>query len=69
MIVIVPVHKVSASSSNITYLNLFIWIQDMVTSIKTMTVMFADVAGSTTLYEKLGDEQANRIIYDVILMM
>lgn len=41
----------------------------MVTSIKTITVMFADVAGSTTLYEKLGDEQANRIINDVIFMM
>ena len=41
----------------------------MSTSIETMTVMFADVAGSTTLYEKLGDEQANRIVDDVILIM
>jgi class 3 adenylate cyclase len=31
--------------------------------------MFADVAGSTALYEKLDDEQANRIIDDVITMM
>ena len=33
------------------------------------TIMFADVAGSTTLYEQLGDERANRIIDDVITMM
>ena len=40
----------------------------MDTSVFT-TIMFADVAGSTTLYEQLGDEQANRIIDDVITMM
>ena len=34
-----------------------------------ITVMFADVAGSTSLYEKLGDNQANAVIHDVIDMM
>ena len=34
-----------------------------------ITVMFADVAGSTSLYEKLGDTQANAVIHDVIDMM
>ena len=41
----------------------------MSTSIHTITILFADVAGSTTIYEKLGDEQANRIIHDVIMEM
>lgn len=40
----------------------------MDTSVFT-TIMFADVTGSTRLYEQLGDEQANRIIDDVITMM
>ena len=40
----------------------------MDTSVFT-TIMFADVTGSTALYEQLGDEQANRIINDVITMM
>lgn len=34
-----------------------------------ITVMFADVAGSTSLYEKLGDNQANAVIHDVIKLM
>ncbi|MGB0496618.1 MAG: adenylate/guanylate cyclase domain-containing protein [Kangiellaceae bacterium] len=33
------------------------------------TVMFADVAGSTKLYEQLGDEKANSVISQVISMM
>lgn len=41
----------------------------MVTSVDSITVMFADVADSTALYHKLGDEQANAIIHDVIDMM
>lgn len=41
----------------------------MVASVDTITVMFADIAGSAALYEKLGDKQANRIVDDVILMM
>ncbi len=40
----------------------------MDTSVFT-TIMFADVTGSTTLYEQLGDEQASRIIDSVITMM
>ncbi len=34
--------------------------------IETLTVMFADVAGSTKLYEQLGDVIANSIISEVI---
>ena len=34
-----------------------------------VAVMFADVAGSTRLYETLGDEDANRIIGKVIDVM
>lgn len=34
-----------------------------------ITVMFADIAGSTTLYEQLGDARANAIIHDVINLM
>ena len=41
----------------------------MENSVYITTVMFADIAGSTTLYERLGDEQANAIINDVINMM
>jgi class 3 adenylate cyclase len=41
----------------------------MSTSSQAITVLFADVSGSTTIYEKLGDEQANRIIHDVITEM
>ncbi|MCW8956355.1 MAG: FHA domain-containing protein [Gammaproteobacteria bacterium] len=41
----------------------------MDTSVDIITVMFADVAGSTTLYEQLGDEVANTIIHDVIDLM
>lgn len=41
----------------------------MDTSVDIITVMFADVAGSTSLYEKLGDNQANAVIHDVIDMM
>ena len=41
----------------------------MGTSIHTITVLFADVEGSTSIYEKLGDERANRIIDDVITKM
>ncbi|MCW9013783.1 MAG: adenylate/guanylate cyclase domain-containing protein [Gammaproteobacteria bacterium] len=41
----------------------------MGTSVDIIAVMFADVAGSTTLYEQLGDTQANRIIDDVLNMM
>ena len=37
--------------------------------IQSMTVMFADVAGSTKLYEKLGDVIANSIISEVIQLM
>ncbi|MBV1910119.1 MAG: FHA domain-containing protein [Kangiellaceae bacterium] len=37
--------------------------------IDTLTVMFADVAGSTKLYEQLGDVIANSIISEVIQMM
>lgn len=33
------------------------------------TVMFADVAGSTHLYEKLGDSQANSLIGETIAIM
>jgi class 3 adenylate cyclase len=44
-------------------------IQVMSTSIHTITVLFADVEGSTTIYEKLGDEHANRIINNVIAKM
>lgn len=41
----------------------------MVTSVDSITVMFADIAGSTALYHQLGDEQANAIIHEVIDMM
>ena len=41
----------------------------MDTSVDIITVMFADVAGSTTLYEQLGDAQANAIIHEVIQLM
>ena len=34
----------------------------MVASIDTITVLFADIAGSAALYEKLGDKQVNRIV-------
>lgn len=34
-----------------------------------ITVMFADVAGSTELYQQFGDEHANAIIHDVLEMM
>lgn len=34
-----------------------------------ITVMFADVAGSTSIYEQLGDEQANIIIHGVLELM
>jgi adenylate cyclase len=37
--------------------------------IETLTVMFADVAGSTKLYEQLGDVLANSIISEVIQLM
>jgi len=37
--------------------------------IDTLTVMFADVAGSTKLYEQLGDVIANGIISEVIQLM
>ena len=37
--------------------------------IETLTVMFADVAGSTKLYEQLGDVIANSIISEVIQLM
>jgi adenylate cyclase len=37
--------------------------------IETLTVMFADVAGSTRLYEQLGDVIANSIISEVIQLM
>ena len=37
--------------------------------IKTCSVMFADVAGSTKLYEQMGDERANSIISEVIEIM
>jgi adenylate cyclase len=41
----------------------------MSTSIHNITVLFADIAGSTSIYEKLGDERANTIIHDVITDM
>ncbi len=41
----------------------------MDTPVEIITVMFADVAGSTTLYEQLGDQQANRLINTVIQQM
>lgn len=37
--------------------------------IETLTVMFADVAGSTKLYEQLGDVIANSIISEVLQLM
>ncbi len=37
--------------------------------IETLTVMFADVAGSTKLYEQLGDVLANSIVSEVIQLM
>ena len=37
--------------------------------IETLTVMFADVAGSTKLYEQLGDVIANSLISEVIQLM
>lgn len=37
--------------------------------IETVCVMFADVAGSTKLYEQLGDVSANSIISEVIQLM
>lgn len=40
----------------------------MDTSVFT-TVMFADLTGSTALYKRLGDEQANHIINDAVNMM
>jgi len=41
----------------------------MDTPVETMTIMFADVAGSTSLYEKLGDQRANQLIQGVIQLM
>ena len=38
-------------------------------SLDTYTVMFADVAGSTKLYEELGDLTANSVISEVMVMM
>jgi len=37
--------------------------------IDTCSVMFADVAGSTKLYEQMGDQRANSIISEVIEIM
>ncbi len=41
----------------------------MDTSVDTLTVMFADVADSTSLYESLGDKKANQIIHGIIQLM
>ena len=38
-------------------------------TVRTCTVMFADVAGSTRLYEQLGDILANSIISEVLELM
>lgn len=41
----------------------------METSQLSFTIMFADISGSTRLYEECGDQQASFIINEVILMM
>lgn len=38
-------------------------------TIDACTVMFADVAGSTKLYEELGDNKANSVISELIVLM
>jgi len=41
----------------------------MDSTINKITVMFADVSGSTRLYDTLGDQRANVIISDIIQLM
>ena len=41
----------------------------MESTVNKITVMFADISGSTRLYEKLGDQTANRIISDIMKLM
>jgi class 3 adenylate cyclase len=41
----------------------------MDSTVNKVTVMFADISGSTRLYEKLGDQRANAIISEVISLM